>query len=304
MKRKEFLKKAALGLGLGALSPELLASTEQNNEQKPNSLSQNNNSLEQVGFEHLPAAKTEFEMSDAILGSFVLHKANTRGYADHGWLKSAHTFSFANYYHPERVHFGALRVLNDDKIQGKMGFGMHPHDNMEIVSIPLVGDLQHKDSMNNTAVIREGDIQIMSAGTGIRHSEMNASDKWSEFLQIWIFPDKKNIKPRYDQKAFGLAGRKNKLQLVVSPKHEEAIWINQDAYISLGHFDKGTGITYPLYTKQKNGVYVFVLEGELQVGNHVLGKRDGLGVWNIDKFDIKSLSSNAQFVLLEVPMTF
>jgi len=154
----------------------------------------------------------------------VIHRADTRGFADHGWLKSYHTFSFAGYYHPDRVHFGVLRVLNDDTVKGGMGFGSHPHDNMEIISIPLEGDLEHKDSMGNTTVIRKGDIQVMSAGTGIYHSEYNRhKDEEVKFLQIWIFPNKQNVQPRYDQLTMELGDRHNTLQQVLSPDPK---WFN------------------------------------------------------------------------------
>src|SRR5690606_20497754 len=170
----------------------------------------------------------------------IIHRANTRGYANHGWLKSYHTFSFANYYDPERMHFGALRVLNDDTVAGGMGFGKHPHNNMEIISIPLDGDLEHQDSMGNTAVIRNGDIQVMSAGTGIYHSEYNKNkDKPVKFLQIWVIPNKGNVEPRYDQVTLNVADRHNKLQQIVSPKDGgEGVWIHQDAWFHLGKFDE------------------------------------------------------------------
>ena len=170
----------------------------------------------------------------------VIHKADSRGFADHGWLKSYHSFSFAGYHHPERMHFGVLRVLNDDMVKGGMGFGKHPHDNMEIISIPLEGDLEHKDSMGNTTIIRNGDIQVMSAGTGIYHSEYNKNkDEAVKFLQIWIYPNKRNVTPRYDQLTMELADRKNKLQQVLSPNPEDAgVWIHQDAWFHIGNFEK------------------------------------------------------------------
>ncbi|MEZ4774345.1 MAG: pirin family protein [Bacteroidia bacterium] len=232
----------------------------------------------------------------------VLHKANTRGHANHGWLNSYHSFSFANYYNPERVHFGVLRVLNDDTVSQGMGFGKHPHDNMEIISIPLEGDLEHKDSMGNTTVIRQGDIQVMSAGTGIFHSEYNKNkDKEVKFLQIWIFPNKKNVKPRYDQISLDEAEQHNVFRQVLSPNPEDdGVWIHQDAWFHLGKLDAGIETTYSL-KKPGNGVYAFVLEGDVSVENISLNRRDGLGVWETDTLHIKA-DSQTQVLLMEVPM--
>lgn len=232
----------------------------------------------------------------------ILHKANTRGHANHGWLDTSHTFSFAHYYDAERMHFGALRVLNDDFVAGGMGFGTHPHDNMEIISIPLAGDLEHKDSMGNTTVIRQNDVQIMSAGTGVQHSEYNRNKgEKVNFLQLWIFPKVKNIEPRYDQKTFNPADRKNKLQEIVSPMaNGGGVTINQDAWLHKGRFEKGFQTNYSL--KQKgNGVYVFVIDGDVTIENQKLNKRDGLGVWEADQFSILS-DSQSEVLLIEVPM--
>lgn len=234
----------------------------------------------------------------------VLHKANTRGRANHGWLDSHHTFSFANYYDPTRIHFGALRVLNDDIVEGGKGFGTHPHDNMEIISIPLAGDLEHKDSMGTTAVIKQNDIQIMSAGTGIYHSEYNKNkDKLVNFLQIWVFPKEKNIQPRYDQITFKPEDRVNKLQQVVSPsKSDEGVWINQDAWFHLGNLKKDFQTEYSI--KQKgNGVYVFVINGAVTINGQKLNKRDGFGVWDTDTLSI-SADSDSEILLMDVPMNF
>ncbi|HEY2581385.1 MAG TPA: pirin family protein, partial [Mucilaginibacter sp.] len=189
----------------------------------------------------------------------VLHKAATRGHANHGWLNSYHSFSFANYYNPERMNFGALRVLNDDTVDAGKGFGTHPHDNMEIISIPLEGDLEHKDSMNNVAVIKNGDIQAMSAGTGIYHSEYNKDRAHRvKFLQIWVYPNKRNVEPRYDQITLNLEDRHNKLQQILSPNaNDEGVWIHQNAWFHLGKFDKGISTDYMIKAKG-NGVYVFV----------------------------------------------
>lgn len=232
----------------------------------------------------------------------ILHKADTRGHANHGWLNSKHTFSFANYYNPERMHFGVLRVLNDDQVAPGMGFGTHPHENMEIISIPLEGDLEHKDSMGNIAVIRHGDIQVLSAGTGITHSEYNKNkDKAVKFLQIWIFPNKQNVTPRYSQISLNIVDRHNNFQQIISPNpDDEGAWINQNAWFSMGNFDSGFETTYNLKSNQ-NGVYIFVLEGEIEVNGQTLSKRDGLGIWDIENFNMKALS-NCDVLLMDVPM--
>jgi hypothetical protein len=232
----------------------------------------------------------------------IIHKAETRGHADHGWLNSYHTFSFANYYNPERVNFGMLRVLNDDTVAAGMGFGKHPHDNMEIVSIPLHGSLEHEDSMGNKAVIREHEVQIMSAGTGVRHSEYNHSKEDEvKFLQIWVMPKERNIQPRYEQKVFTADDKKNKLKLVVSPGREDsALWVNQDAYFSLGNLDAGTTVKYSFH-KAGQGVYLFVLEGSVEAAGEILNRRDGLGVYETDALEIKA-AIGAKVLVMEVPM--
>jgi hypothetical protein len=230
----------------------------------------------------------------------VLHKANTRGHANHGWLDSYHTFSFAGYYNPERVHFGALRVLNDDTVTGSMGFGAHPHD---IISIPTNGDLEHRDSMGNVQVIRQGDVQVMSAGTGIQHSEKNKNpDKPVKFFQIWVFPNKKNVVPRYDQKYFSDADKHNKLLTVVSPlgSNDSGVQIHQDAWFSLGKLDKDFSTSYKL-NKAGNGIYAFVIEGEITINGQKLNRRDGLGITETDMLNIKA-DSNAELLLMEVPV--
>jgi len=234
----------------------------------------------------------------------VLHKAETRGHANHGWLNSMHTFSFANYHNPERMHFGALRVLNDDTVEAGMGFGQHPHDNMEIISIPLEGDLEHKDSMGNVSVIKHGDIQVMSAGTGIFHSEYNKNkDSRVKFLQIWVFPNKKNVTPRYDQITLDVADRHNKLQQILSPNpDDEGVWIHQNAWFHLGTFDKGFSTDYKLKAKG-NGVYAFILKGDATINDQVLSTRDGFGIWDVDSFSIKA-DTDAEILLMEVPMEF
>lgn len=232
----------------------------------------------------------------------IIHRAETRGFADHGWLKSYHTFSFAGYNNPERMRFGTLRVLNDDSVAAGMGFGEHPHDNMEIVSIPLKGSLEHNDSMGTSAVIRPNEVQIMSAGTGIKHSEYNHSkEEEVKFLQIWVFPKEKNIKPRYGQKTFLPEDKKNKFKTVVSPeKSEDSIWINQDAYFSLGNLDAGTTVNYKIQ-KEGNGLYIFVLDGNIEVDGEKLNRRDGMGISDFKDFDVKA-SSAAEVLLMEIPM--
>jgi quercetin 2,3-dioxygenase len=232
----------------------------------------------------------------------ILHKAGTRGHAKHGWLDSHHSFSFAHYYDPARMNFGALRVLNDDIVDGGQGFGTHPHDNMEIISIPLSGDLEHKDSMGNKTVIRQNDVQIMSAGTGIYHSEYNKNaDKKVNFLQIWVFPKEENIKPRYDQKTFKPEDRINKLQNIVSPeKNDAGVLINQDAWFHLGTFKKGFETVYDLKVAS-NGVYVFVIEGDVTVNGQKLNKRDGFGLWNTEKIALTA-ETDAEVLVIDVPM--
>ncbi len=252
--------------------------------------------LEILGFNHLPNKKSK------IMENMVLHKADSRGQADHGWLKSHHSFSFASYYNPERMHFGVLRVLNDDRVEAGMGFGTHPHDNMEIISIPLEGDLEHKDSMGNVAIIKKGDIQVMSAGTGIYHSEYNRNkEKEVKFLQIWVYPNKKNVKPRYDQISLKLEDRHNSLQQILSPDPNDAgVWIHQDAWFHLGKIDAGKGVKYDL-KKKGNGVYAFVLSGKLALNGQKLQSRDGLGIWNENQFQIEA-ETDAEILLMEVPM--
>lgn len=231
----------------------------------------------------------------------VLHKANTRGVADHGWLKSYQSFSFAGYYNPERINFGALRVLNDDIVTGGQGFGEHPHDNMEIISIPLEGELQHKDSMGNVATIKAGEIQVMSAGTGIYHSEYNPDPtKPAKFLQIWLFPNKRNVTPRYDQIVLE-EDKRNTFVQILSPNAADAgVWIYQDAWFNLAKFDADTTKTYTL-NRSGNGVYVFVLKGKIEVDGRHLETRDGLGIWETNSFDVKALT-DAEFLLMEVPL--
>lgn len=288
MERLDFIKKGFLGTGFFITAPALAnVITNDIDELKP---------LDLIGFNHLPAK------SSMIMKNTVLHKAETRGHANHGWLNSYHTFSFANYYNPDRMHFGVLRVLNDDSVQAGMGFGTHPHDNMEIISIPLEGDLEHKDSMGNVAVIKNGDVQVMSAGSGITHSEYNKNqDKQVKFLQIWVFPNKRNVTPRYGQVTLKAEDRHNKLQQIVSPDaNDEGAWIHQNAWFHLGKFDTNINQDYHLKDKS-NGVYFFLLNGDVTVNGQTLNTRDGLGIWETDTISIKA-NTDSEFLIMEVPM--
>lgn len=252
--------------------------------------------IDQVGFNHLPNKEIKNMKS-------VIHKADTRGHANHGWLDTHHTFSFANYYNPERMNFGVLRVLNDDRVAPGRGFSTHPHDNMEIISIPLMGSLEHKDSMGNVAIIEQGDVQLMSAGTGIFHSEYNhKKDEEVRFLQIWMFPNKKDVTPRYDQISLKDVQRINELYQILSPNKDDAgVWVHQDAWFHLGQYDSNKSETYNL-KKSGNGVYLFVLEGSIEFEGQTLDKRDGLGVWETEELSFK-VNPNSRILLMEVPMS-
>jgi len=232
----------------------------------------------------------------------ILHKSDTRGYANHGWLETYHSFSFADYYDRERIHFGALRVLNDDIVAGGQGFGMHPHDNMEIITIPLEGELEHKDSMGNSGVISNGEIQVMSAGKGILHSEFNKnSGRDVKLLQIWVFPNKQNVEPRYDQISIKDFEIENEFFQIVSPdRSDKGSWIHQDSWFHLGNFKAGADKEY-LLKGGNHGVYVFVIDGDVVVEGQELGKRDGMGIYETDKITISS-KSNSRLLLMEVPM--
>ncbi len=288
MKRKDFIRKSILGTSLLSTGSAWSAITENDiDELRP---------LPVIGFNHLPHTNSK------IMSNQVLHKANTRGHAHHGWLDSHHSFSFANYYNPERMHFGVLRVLNDDTIAPGTGFGTHPHDNMEIISIPLSGALEHKDSMGNKAVIRAGEIQVMSAGSGITHSEYNhSSSEPGSFLQIWLFPNKRNVNPRYDQIRLELDSKPNSLIQILSPNpDDEGVWIHQDAWFHMGRLDAGVSLEYKL-RKSGNGVYAFVIGGEVTVDGTALNQRDGLGVWGTDQISIRA-DRATEILLMEVPM--
>ena len=290
MDRKDFLKKGLLGTGM-IVTTSAMGNVIKNDidELHP---------LEPLGFNHIPNTNSK------IMDNTILHRAESRGDANHGWLHSRHTFSFANYYNPERMHFGVLRVLNDDWVAPAKGFGTHPHDNMEIISIPLEGDLEHKDSMGNVSVIRHGDVQVMSAGTGIQHSEYNKNpDQAVKFLQIWVFPNKKNVTPRYDQITLNLKDRQNKFQQILSPNANDAgVWIHQNAWFHLGKFDKGIKQSYKI-KHPGNGLYVFMLNGDATVAGQDLHVRDGFGIWSVPSVDFIIDSPNTEMLLMEVPMT-
>ncbi|WP_423148802.1 pirin family protein [Rubrolithibacter danxiaensis] len=232
----------------------------------------------------------------------ILYPALQRGFQNHGWLKAAHSFSFANYYDPKKMHFGLLRVLNDDIVAPGRGFGAHGHDNMEIVTIPLKGSLAHKDSLGSEGVIRPGEIQIMSAGSGIQHSEFNASaTEEVNLLQIWVFPKERNIKPRYDQKKFDEKSFQNTFFTVVSPvKDTEAMWINQDAYFSLGNFAEDSLQNYTL-KNPGNGAFVFIIEGNALIDGERLSKRDAAGIYDTESFEINA-ERGAKILIIEIPM--
>jgi redox-sensitive bicupin YhaK (pirin superfamily) len=236
----------------------------------------------------------------------TLYRASSRGHAYHGWLDTHHTFSFADYHDRNRVRFGVLRVLNDDIVKGGEGFGTHPHENMEIISIPLYGDLEHKDSMGNTGVIRAGEVQVMSAGTGITHSEYNSNESAPlNFFQIWVFPNRKNVTPRYDQKKFANFHTKNELVQVVGSKDDATntgLWIYQDAWFSIGLFDQGFELEYKI-KKPDNGLFAMVIEGEFTIEGEQLYRRDGFSLSDIDSIKITADSENARILLMDVPMS-
>ena len=232
----------------------------------------------------------------------VLHTANSRGHANHGWLNAYHSFSFASWFHPDRVQFGMLRVLNDDTIAAGMGFGTHPHDNMEIITIPLEGDLAHKDSMGNSSIIKSGDIQVMSAGTGIQHSEFNPiADQHTKLFQIWLFPKYRNVEPRYQQITLEPSLQKNNFDQILSPNPDDAgVWIHQDAWFYLSDFE--ADFTKKLALKKEgNGFYILTIEGEIEVNGQKLEKRDALGLWETSEIEIKA-NTASKFLVMEIPM--
>jgi redox-sensitive bicupin YhaK (pirin superfamily) len=248
-----------------------------------------------IGFNHLP-------LKESKKMNFVIHKASSRGHANHGWLDSHHSFSFASYYNPDRMNFGALRVLNDDVVDAGKGFDTHSHDNMEIISIPLEGDLEHRDSMGNVTIIQEGDIQVMSAGTGIRHSEYNKNqDKEVKFLQIWVYPHTQNLRPRYDQ--IKIDNTPDQFNQVLSPNaDDQGVWIYQDAWFSIGSFYHAHEQQYQM-KDIGNGLYVFIIEGKANIHGQELEKRDAMGIWAVDKVIIQP-EKGSRILLMEVPMTF
>lgn len=232
----------------------------------------------------------------------VIHRADTRGHVNHGWLNAWHSFSFASYYDPSRMHFGLLRVLNDDTVAPGMGFGMHPHDNMEIVTIPLSGALEHKDTTGGNGVIQKNEVQVMSAGSGLYHSEFNHSKKEEvKLFQLWVFPKEKNVKPRYDQKMFAVSDRINKFHTIIGPENSGTpLWIHQDAYFSLVNIEKEKALDYKIRRKG-NGAYVMVIEGAVEIAGEKPGKRDAIGVWETDSFNVKA-SVDSELLVVEVPM--
>ena len=234
----------------------------------------------------------------------AFHAAETRGNANHGWLNATHSFSFANYHNPDRMNFGALRVLNDDTIAAGMGFGTHPHENMEIITIPMEGDLEHKDSMGNIGVINEGEIQVMSAGTGVHHSEYNKNaDQAVKVLQLWVFPKKQNVTPRYDQMSVRDLKKPNDFYQVLSPNSEdEGMWVHQDTWFHLGEFDVEQSLDYTI-KQPGNGVYVFVIQGSFNVEGENLKKRDAIGIWDTETINFTA-QSESKVLLVEVPMRF
>jgi quercetin 2,3-dioxygenase len=289
MKRNEFLKKSLLGTGILAAAPAMAGIIK-------NDIDELQPLDAQVGFNHIPPAKPD------IMNNMVIHRADTRGQADHGWLKARHSFSFAGYYNPERMHFGVLRVLNDDTIAGGRGFSTHPHDNMEIITIPLEGVVEHKDSMGNHGTISRGEVQVMSAGTGVHHSEFNGlPDKELKLLQIWLFPNKRGVTPRYDQIKIGTFARNAWKQILSPSSTDDGVWIHQNAWFNLGHLDAGKALRYTVHQPATNGVYAFVIKGQVVINGETLGQRDAAGVWSVKDLTITA-SQNAEVLLMEVPM--
>ena len=231
-----------------------------------------------------------------------IYKADSRGQADYEWLKANYSFSFANYYNPQQVHFGVLRVLNDDVIAASGGFDTHPHDNMEIITIPLSGQLAHKDSMGHVSYIKSGEVQVMSAGKGIFHSEFNGSDTEAlNLFQIWLFPNLKNVEPRYQKISIADVARKNELYQILSPSaDDQGVWIYQDAWFHMGDLDSGWSGSYQT-KKEGNGIYLMVIEGDVKVGDALLHKRDAIGITNVSEIEI-SADSNARLLIMDVPM--
>ncbi len=286
MKRKDFILKSILtSLSAGFLSKNIKA-------QSLNEVEL----LKSLGHNHIPNNETKTMNT-------VLHKAETRGGADHGWLKAKHTFSFANYRNPERMNFGVLRVLNDDIIQGGKGFPSHPHDNMEIITIPLAGSIYHKDNMGNESKISSGDIQVMSAGTGVYHSEFNANNKKDlKLLQIWLFTNRRDVNPRYQQIPIRNISVKNEFYQVLSPNEsDQGVWIYQKAWFHIGSFDEHVSKTYNI-KDPKNGLYAFIIDGDAKIEGQKLNTRDGFGIWDKNEISIEA-KANSKILLMDVPMS-
>jgi len=288
MDRKSFIKKALMAGSVGAIAPTILASGK-------NTKAPNRATILQEGFNHIPKKEVQTMKT-------VLHKANSRGQANHGWLKANHSFSFANYYNPERMNFGVLRVLNDDHIAPGAGFPTHPHQNMEIITIPLSGQVEHKDSMGNSGVISPGEIQVMSAGTGIQHSEFNKNkDQDLKLLQIWVFPNQQQVTPRYDQLRIDDTSSVNGFKQILSPNaNDNGVWIHQNAWFHLGEMNSEQEFTYQLKEKS-NGVYIFLIEGNIDIHGQTLSARDGFGAWDSEELLIKSLAKS-KVLVMEVPL--
>jgi redox-sensitive bicupin YhaK (pirin superfamily) len=285
MDRKDFIKKSLMTGAATVAASSVVAS-----------IDKKDNLADQVGFNHLPNSE------QATMNS-VFHPADTRGHANHGWLDAHHSFSFANYYNPERMNFGVLRVLNDDRIAGGGGFPTHPHKEMEIITIPMEGMVEHKDSIGNSGEINAGDVQVMSAGTGIKHSEFNGNaDSDLKLLQIWMFPNKEKVEPRYDQISLDAAKMEDQFLQILSPNAEdEGVWVHQNAWFNLGEFKKETTEKYAIQSS-KNGLYIFIMEGGAEVNGQVLGKRDAYGIWNTENVSIK-IQKDSKLLLLDVPMS-
>lgn len=292
MKRSKFLKSSILGLAS-------LSMMDLKSQPKESSLTkQGSQELDpNLGFNHLPNPKNN------SMKNSLLIKAQDRGHANHGWLDTNHTFSFANYYNPDRMHFGVLRVLNDDHVAAGAGFGTHPHENMEIITIPLEGDLEHKDSMGTQEVIKNGDVQVMSAGTGIYHSEYNANkDRPVKFFQIWVFPNKRNVEPRYDQITLEAPKMENQFMQILSPNSEdEGVWIHQNAWFDLGKFESGKSVVHSLRDGNSNGVFAMVIDGKFKIEGQELNPRDGFGIWEVHTLSIEAIETG-RLLLMEVPM--
>lgn len=234
----------------------------------------------------------------------VIHRAETRGAANFGWLDARHTFSFGRYYNPDRMSFGVLRVLNDDRIAGGAGFPTHPHDNMEIVTIPLEGALEHKDSMGNTAVIEKGKVQVMSAGTGVQHSEYNKNENEElKLLQIWMIPNKQNVTPRYDEVAISEIAVENELYQILSPNpDDDGVWVHQNSWWYMIQTTKDSHLTYK-FKDETNGLYIFLIKGSMTIDGEQLSTRDGIGIYQTSSFDF-NITQDSEALFMEVPLKF